>query len=294
MSTNRNIAELMCKATEIVYNETFELHQGEKLNVRVGRGAATNYKHRKREITYGVLMLESKLTLKSAERWTTGMEILKRKYFNSEFTYQNLIVATILHEYSHFIQRLHGQRPYGEMHNDYFYNILDLLHERKELIQKIREYLEESEEFKNANFTNTDTGYSKAEVMKHDFLSFSKEEGLVNAKIVKCNPKRVLVCTKDGVTYNLPYSYVENLYNDDDLFYNYKDYKKKTSTIVNASEFKDLLGCKEITIKLRGKDINGIIIAMSNKSILFFSSSEKRCSKIQKEDFFKGFFVKAK
>lgn len=294
MSTNQNIAELMCEATKIVYNETFELHQGEKLNVRVGRGAATNYKHRKREITYGVLMLESKLTLKSAERWTTGVEILKRKYFNSEFTYQNLIIATILHEYSHFIQRLHGQRPYGEMHNDYFYKILDLLHEREGLIKKLRECLEVLEEFKNATFTNTDTGYSKSEVLKHEFLSFSKDEGIVNAKIVKCNPKRVLVCTKDGLTYNLPYSYVENLYNDDDLFYNYKDYKKKTSTVVNASEFKDLLGCKEVTIRFRGKEINGIIIAMSNKSILFFSSSEKRCSKIEKEDFFKGFFVKAK
>ena len=294
MSTNQNIAGLMCEATDIVYNETFELHQGEKLNVRVGRGAATNYKHRKREITYGVLMLESKLTLKSAEKWTTGKEILKRNYFNSDFTYQNLLIATILHEYAHFIQRLHGQRPYGEMHNDYFYKILDLLHEREGLIEKLREYLEKSVEFKNANFTNIDTTYSKSEVMKYDFLSFSKEEGVVNAKIVKLNPKRILVCSKDGITFNLPYFYVENLYNDDDLFYNHKKYKKKTSTIVNASSFKDLLGCKEVTIKFKGKEINCVIILMDSENILFFSNSEKRCFKVKEEEFFKCFFIKSK
>ncbi len=274
MTNIKEIAALMCESTFILHEETHDLHNGEKINLRVGTGKRTCYFHRKREITYGLLMIENKLIRKNAFYWTTGKEIIDRNYFNGEFTYKNLIIATVLHEYAHFIQSLQYKRVRNSVHNSDFYNILDSFYDNNYHIL-IGDYFNKSKTFKNAEFTDLSDVFTKEEVQEFSYINVNIKGKNEVLKVIKANPKKV-VCVlypKTNYTYTVPYRLVLGEAEEEKIkdFYNYENYEfdNKQKSFTNKNH---LLGAEYVDLNYNGhkKCIllrleDNIVFAYSNK-----------------------------
>lgn len=220
---NQYIAELMCRATvEVMHPLCANIHLGQKIYCRVGSGFATN--HRKQTITYGVKMVQDKRQESSARNWTTGKEILKRKYFD-KFTYKNLIIATILHEYAHFIQTLTGGRKRNSVHNDAFYKILDDFY-ANDYHFIVQDFLMNYDDFWNSEFdkplpiVEKKSLFSKEDLKGVQYIDADFRGEIKTLKILKVNPKKVICTNANGSnTFWFYFSAIKKLHSCKPEFY---------------------------------------------------------------------------
>jgi len=106
------------------------------VELRAGSGARTCYSRHiprgsrtmKHSITFGQKMVESKRCKQKSAGWTTGKEILNRKYYNGELSFPHLMAHTVLHEVAHYHCIALNGRDRGEVHTPEFYDSLSLLH----------------------------------------------------------------------------------------------------------------------------------------------------------------------
>lgn len=134
----RKLGELMCAVTEQVLWQPAAARvkdraAGSTLLCRVGSGQATYHRfdpqHKRHQITYGLRMILAKHTPDTASGWLSSREIDSRGYFGGEQSTLNLLAHTCCHEFAHLLQHSAGQRYRGSVHNRFFYNILDELHQ---------------------------------------------------------------------------------------------------------------------------------------------------------------------
>lgn len=210
----KEIAEIMCHATEnVIHPLCIDIHKSRPLTCRVGSGKATY--HVNKTITYGVKMVESKLTESSARLWTTGKEIIKRKYFD-EFNFQNIIIATILHEYAHYIQVISGGRHHRSVHNEEFYKILDGFYE-KEYHFLLKDYLMKYDVYWNTEFNEEDTSqviYNKENLKDAKYIKIkAKKNTSVVLKVLKLNSSKIIAINETGeLVYNVSFYNVLETY----------------------------------------------------------------------------------
>lgn len=216
----QQLAELMVEATiNILHPLCKDEHKGTVIEVRTGNGFATYHKNHR--ITYGIKMLKHKQLKEQALGWTTGKEIIHRNYFN-DFTYKNLIIATILHEYAHFIQTVKGFRYYKEVHNKAFYNILDGFY-NKGYHLKIEMFLMKHDVFRNAAFKESriKKELTKKDLINAKYLSSYKEDKLEFFKILKLNPRTVVTTNHDGsYIFTIPYRLIVETFDEKPSTYN--------------------------------------------------------------------------
>lgn len=101
------------------------------LHVRVGRGRAT-YCERQRDsytITFGVRMVTEKCEPALAAQWLTAHEMQRRGYCAGQPNIGELLAHTACHEFAHLVQQSNGWLRRGSVHNRFFYELLDRLHE---------------------------------------------------------------------------------------------------------------------------------------------------------------------
>jgi hypothetical protein len=219
---NHIIVNLMIEASKKVLIKKIEewlakKHPQKTICFRAGSGKSTHHKKlskHQHEITYGVKMVENKISsMRSCSRWTTGKEIISRKYYNGEVTIQHALAHTVVHECAHFIQVLGEFRDYGSVHNDKFYEILDRMH-ASGIADDVLAYLNKFETFRNLEFIDQDTPitsiYNNKNIRKGYVVSFKSRDGsIIQDIVVKANPKKVQ-CSR----YTLPYSIITHVEKD--------------------------------------------------------------------------------
>jgi hypothetical protein len=205
---------------------------GHSFSARVGKGQSTNHKLIDREhvLTFGVLMVEDKLTEHSTAKWLSVREIARYRFYNGKVNLINLMAHVILHEYAHALQTVAGERLRGSVHNSGFYRILRNLHaEHGETIrEKViahfeshgistewreapKQTLTETTPFgdrigdpRRAPATPTDREEGKHQLATGQTVSFTHKDRRIVGTIQKMNPTRAKVDTAIG-TYNVPY-----------------------------------------------------------------------------------------
>lgn len=212
---SRIIANLMVQATnDILLKKNQEWlkikHPKKSLTCVIGSGKKTYHiqtSTNSHKITYGIKMIENKIgSFKDASRWTTGKEIVNRKYFDGDLTIQKVLAHTVCHEYAHFIQVLGEYREYRSVHNDKFYEILDRIH-KSGAANLVLDYLNEFSDFSELKFKDNSKiespKYIKSDINKGDVISFKSRDGkIIKTRVLKLNPKKVK-CVNYLVPYNL-------------------------------------------------------------------------------------------
>lgn len=130
---SKDIAAVMVECVNDIlfphfYKEETSHSYKHTLIAKIGYGARTYHQKKNRNehiIVFGKKLIESKLkSINHASIWITFNEIQKYKFFNGEISLKNLLVATVIHEFGHYIQTVRGHRLPGSVHNKEFYNIL--------------------------------------------------------------------------------------------------------------------------------------------------------------------------
>lgn len=253
----KKIAKIMCQSTLHVFNEL--IPSGFNFETRVGHGKKTY--HRKiglnqSIITYGFKAILSKQSsFSKAAGWLSTKEIIKYKFFNGNVTFKNLIIHTVIHEFSHFIQCLRGHRLLNSVHNDQFYSILKEMYDKNYHI-KISDYFDNHyPEINNIHFNKDSSSLENSknqmlfnsENLNHsDIIKVVSNEKILKMKIIKLNPKNAkAICLESNITYNVPYSLIKEKLNNEDFNENHiKDLGnlekptqfKKIKVIINGKE----------------------------------------------------------
>lgn len=175
-----------------------------KFSTRVGSGRATYCKHHRTNcemtITYGKKMIASKLNPAEATHWLSYREIIKRNYFDGDTSLSNLLSHTICHEFAHAIQQIQGLVYKGSIHNEYFYTILDQLHQSS-LANNVKQELRRLCEQHSINLTYNQpsvaaTGLLTPQFQLNDTIQFKHRNKLISARIIKINSKTFTVQSK--------------------------------------------------------------------------------------------------
>ena len=182
------------------------------LLVKIGSGGRTYHTLKRTNgkythiVTYGKKMVLDKYDKERAKNWTTGKEIVSRKYFNGDMTFLNLIAHTILHEMSHALQVIAGDRHYGSVHNPEFYKWLTLLHKRcgnlvKQAVEEEakKRHIELSFKASTENKTiKIDTHKKLSDVILHKIYAATIKNKHVLVKPIKKNRKTVDIVVTEG------------------------------------------------------------------------------------------------
>ena len=110
------------------------------------------------------------------------------------------------------IQVQEGGIKARSVHNEYFYKILDGFY-AKDYHVELHIYLSSFDAYQNAHYLNETESFTKADLQGAQYLKLnSVRRGEFIARIIKLNPKRVLVEleTKERVT--VPYVLIEAVY----------------------------------------------------------------------------------
>lgn len=218
MNKNKYVANLLVDASqEIIMKPRIEWlnhhHPNKELIFRVGSGKRTYHQQkngRLHSITFGSKMVESKLeSLHKCSRWTTGKEILERNYFNGVLTVQNALAHTVLHEIGHFFQCINGGRDFGSVHNEYFYKVLDKMH-NSESPNLLVNYLNEDSIFRNLDFENVheepERKYNNKSVFFGDKVAVNGRNGITIYTVVEKKRTRFIGTNEMNVRYSIPFS----------------------------------------------------------------------------------------
>lgn len=218
----RRLGDLMCSVTEKILWQpasdwVTDRLPGSTLTCRVGSGQATYHRFDSRikqhQITYGTRMIEAKQQPETAIGWLSGREIQGKGYFNGELSTLNLLAHTCCHEFAHLLQHSAGHRFRGSVHNRYFYNILDELHESGGA-RTVRETLAERAQeaglqLSDILFKLPEPTHQKNHWRIGEAVSFEARQKKFFGEIVRVNRK---TCTVDGmgpfrgVRYRVPLS----------------------------------------------------------------------------------------
>ncbi|HTN34152.1 MAG TPA: hypothetical protein VL091_09135 [Marinobacter sp.] len=203
------LGNLMCTVTEqVLWHPVSHSVRGKlpgsSLACRVGSGQATYHRFDPRitqhQITYGVRMIDAKQRPDTAAGWLSGREIRKRGYFKGELSPLNLLAHTCCHEFAHLVQHCAGQRLRGSVHNRYFYNILDELHENGEANAVRNALLQQASEdnilLSATPFEFPELHHQKARWQIGEAVSFEASQRELFGEIVRVNRN---TCTVDGV-----------------------------------------------------------------------------------------------
>ncbi|MCK0162540.1 hypothetical protein MWU62_01505 [Marinobacter sp. S6332] len=204
----RKLGELMCTVTELILWQPAaswvqERAHGSTLACRVGSGQATYHRfdpqRKQHQITYGLRMIQAKQQPDTATGWLSAREIHKRGYFEGELSTLNLLAHTCCHEFAHLLQHSAGHRYRGSVHNRYFYNILDELHESGGAGAVRQALAEHSQQLGMAlserSFELPDTRLQRAEWSVGDTVLFAHGLHEFQGEITRVNRK---TCTVDG------------------------------------------------------------------------------------------------
>lgn len=143
------VARAMCEVTDEVLWQprrswALKHNATADLVLRVGSGEKTCVSHARDltknarlTLTYGKMMVKSKMDPYELCRWRTSREVFERNYFEKELTLLNVLAHTIAHEFGHVVQNILGRRYAGSVHNEEFYAILDRIHSSGEA-EKVR------------------------------------------------------------------------------------------------------------------------------------------------------------
>lgn len=249
-----NLANLLVNATkDVVFDDIKDWVYKKNPNLvfisRVGSGKKTY--HRKINnnthlIIYGKKMIEDKMhSLKRASFWLTGKEIINRKYFDGKITPQNILVAVILHEFAHFIQVINKQRTYNSVHNEYFYKVLDRMH-NSEIKEKLINYLNQHKIFQDLLFLHEDENnsefnkYTKLEINENDIIFFRNSRNeIVNDIVLKIN-KNTVTCVLHKVPISLIHRKETDIsYLDENIKSKIPKFNKNNVTIGDYFYFKN-------------------------------------------------------
>jgi len=204
-----SLGKLMCAVTEQVlwHPASHRMRAklpGSSLVCRVGSGQATYHRFdpriKQHQITYGIRMIDAKQRPETAVGWLSGREIRKRGYFRGELSPLNLLAHTCCHEFAHLVQHSAGQRLRGSVHNQYFYNILDELHESGGA-KAVRNALEQQASEDNILLSATpfelpELHHQKTRWQIGEAVSFKASQQELFGEIVRINRN---TCTVDGV-----------------------------------------------------------------------------------------------
>lgn len=218
----RSLGNLMCTVTEQILWQPAsgwveDKLPGSSLMCRVGSGLATYHRFdpriKQHQITFGMRMIKAKQQAETASGWLSGREIQERGYFNGKLSTLNLLAHTCCHEFAHLLQHSAGHRFRGSVHNRYFYNILDELHESGGA-RTVRDTL--SKRAQEAGLQLSGTPFNPPEPIQQEIhwrigeaVSFEARQKKFFGKIVRVNRK---TCTVDGtdqfrgVRYRVPIS----------------------------------------------------------------------------------------
>lgn len=223
MINHRKIAKLLVKATEQVMIPLFKewvesKSPNVKLHIEMGTGKSTYHQKiesKKHKIVFGIKMVREQTRSEFvAAQWTHGKEILNRGYFNKNMDVKNVLVAVLLHEFSHFIQTIIGGRTYNSVHNAKFYQILDRMYE-KGYDKLVMNFLLQDKDFIALHYEDnksveTATKYNRYNLRAGMKMKFKGKEKIeITGTILKVNPKRVELQVPGGV-YRVPYHMIMN------------------------------------------------------------------------------------
>lgn len=251
------------------------IYDNKRFSIRIGKGKATYYSPLDIEITIGLKMLEDTLTLSSSKSWRHGKEILNRKYFNGELTYQHMCVAAILHEYAHFIVHMRKEGLKGSVHNDVFYAILDQLYKdnyHENILSALNEYLP----FRHLKFLEEKIAtpvfeYNKSNLKNIEYIVFKsvRQNKHLTAKISKLNRSRFVCNTSDGTEYNVPYSLIRTVLKEKPEDFNFFNLIK--TDLFNKDSLKN---CTYVEFLHNGKNIKVQIVKLNPKRIVAIDTKE--------------------
>lgn len=167
-------------------------------------------------------MIASKFKAHEIHDWLTSREISRYKYFDGEITLLNVLTHTICHEFSHFIQQIHGQSFRGSIHNSYFYTILDSFYSNF-TADKVRSELAIRCQQKQIQleFDNSKLPLSiQTHYQKDDKISFQHGNKTRHGVITNVNRKTVTVVTTDKLfrrqLWRVPYSHlIKSIHNSE-------------------------------------------------------------------------------
>lgn len=205
----QKIAKLMVQVLkDIVWPEVEDLANEydlapAPLKGRVGVGKRTYHRlreegRRRHEIVFGEKMVLAKMDPAMASGWTTGVEINEKGFFGGEMTYSNLLAHTIIHEASHALQVMAGDRHYREVHNEEFYVWLWRLHDRVgNHAQTVLSMLAEQDslelEFSEGKRNRKSDLLSKEEMIPGKRYAFEGKGGLQQGVLRKVNRKSATI-----------------------------------------------------------------------------------------------------
>ena len=224
----QNLGRLMCEVTQTILWQPAaswvqERAHGSTLACRVGSGQATYHRfdpqRKQHQITYGLRMIQAKQQPDTATGWLSAREIHKRGYFEGELSTLNLLAHTCCHEFAHLLQHSAGHRYRGSVHNRYFYNILDDLHEsgrseaaREALAKQASEY---QIALSNEPFQLAEPALQPSLWQIKDAVTFSSGTREFRGEIIRVNRK---TCTVNGTgrfrgqRYRVPMSMLRKAY----------------------------------------------------------------------------------
>lgn len=224
----QNLGRLMCEVTQTILwqpaaSSVQQRASGSTLACRVGSGQATYHRfdpqRKQHQITYGLRMIQAKQQPDTASGWLSAREIHKRGYFEGELSTLNLLAHTCCHEFAHLLQHSAGHRYRGSVHNRYFYNILDDLHEsghseaaREALAKQACEY---QIPLSNEPFQLTEPALQPSLWQIDDAVAFSSGTREFRGEIIRVNRK---TCTVNGTgrfrgqRYRVPMSMLRKAY----------------------------------------------------------------------------------
>lgn len=130
---SKDIAAVMVECVNEIlfphfYKEETSHSYKHTLIAKIGYGARTYHQKKSRNqhvIVFGKKLIESKSkSINDSSRWLTFKEIKQYDFFDGEISLKILLVATVIHEFGHYIQTVRGHRLPGSVHNKEFYAIL--------------------------------------------------------------------------------------------------------------------------------------------------------------------------
>lgn len=222
---HRKIAKLMANASKFVMMDIFKDWLKEKcpdvkITFHVGPGKSTYHQvigKNKHKIVYGIEMVRMQSRSQAdAYNWTNGKEVIDRKYFNGDLSLKNSMTSVVLHEFSHFIQCILGERKRNSVHNEKFYEILDLMHQRG-YGERVYDYMNQDKDFIDLEYEE-DRSYQSLSMFDSSNMSIgmkltfmSKRNMEITGKIIKINKKTVNVQVPGGI-FTVSYSLVRKVY----------------------------------------------------------------------------------
>lgn len=185
-------------------------HPNHELTVKIGSGESTYFQfndNNKHFINIGKKMISQSIESSlEASKWTHGQEIIHRNYFGGVLTIQNVLVQAIIHEFSHFIDSLNHGNIKNICHGDSFYNILDGIHWKYNIAQKILNKLNKDEIFSQLSFVLDDYSYP-IKIPKNSNILFKFNNEFIEGKVFRRNKYTVSVFNEEG-KWSVPYGFI--------------------------------------------------------------------------------------